>query len=74
MLEISDINTFRASAHVLHGVTLAVRADEVVCLVGRNGAGKTTTIESVMGLLPVKSGTIRFRDREITRLPGFSPI
>ena len=69
MLEISDINTFRASAHVLHGVTLAVRADEVVCLVGRNGAGKTTTIESVMGLLPVKSGTIRFRDQEITRLP-----
>jgi branched-chain amino acid transport system ATP-binding protein len=48
---------------------LAVRADEVVCLVGRNGAGKTTTIESVMGLLPVKSGTIRFRDQEITRLP-----
>jgi branched-chain amino acid transport system ATP-binding protein len=69
MLEISDVNTFRASAHILHGVTLAVRADEVVCLVGRNGAGKTTTIESIMGLLPVKSGTIRFHDREITRLP-----
>ena len=69
MLEISDIDTFRASAHVLHGVTLAVRADEVVCLVGRNGAGKTTTIESIMGLLPVKSGTIRFHDQEITRLP-----
>src|SRR5918995_123522 len=69
MLEISDIDTFRASAKVLHGVTLAVRADEVVCLVGRNGAGKTTTIESIMGLLPVRSGTIRFHETEITKLP-----
>ena len=70
MLEISDLNTFRASAHILHGVTLSVSADEVVCLVGRNGAGKTTTIESIMGLLPVRSGTIRFHDKDITRLPA----
>ena len=69
MLEINDLNTFRASAHILHGVTMSVSEDEVVCLVGRNGAGKTTTIESIMGLLPVKSGTIRFHDKEITRLP-----
>jgi branched-chain amino acid transport system ATP-binding protein len=70
MLEISDLNTFRASAHILHGVTMSVGEDEVVCLVGRNGAGKTTTIESIMGLLPVKSGTIRFHDKDITHLPA----
>ena len=69
MLEISDLHTFRASAHVLHGVSLTVSEDEVVCLVGRNGAGKTTTIESIMGLLPVRSGTIRFHNKDITRLP-----
>ena len=69
MLEIRDLNTFRASAHILHGVSISVSEDEVVCLVGRNGAGKTTMIESIMGLLPVKSGVIRFHDEEITRLP-----
>src|SRR5260370_22643543 len=70
MLEIEGINTFRGPAHVLNGVPLTVGEEEVVCLVGRNGAGKTTTIESINGLLPVRSGTIRFRGEEITRLPA----
>ncbi len=69
MLEINDINTYRASAHILHGVSLTVGDREVVCLVGRNGAGKTTTMESVMGLLPVRSGTIRFHGEDVTGLP-----
>ena len=42
---------------------------EVVSLVGRNGAGRTTIIESIIGLLPVRSGHIRFRGQDITRLP-----
>jgi branched-chain amino acid transport system ATP-binding protein len=46
-----------------------VNAGEAVCLVGRNGAGKTTTIESIMGLLPVRSGKITFKERGITQLP-----
>ena len=70
MLEIEGINTFRGPAHVLNGVSLTVGAKEVVCLVGRNGAGKTTTIESINGLLPVRSGTLRFRGEDITRLPA----
>jgi branched-chain amino acid transport system ATP-binding protein len=82
MLEIKDLDTFRASAHILHGVSMSVGEDEVVCLVGRNGAGKTTTIESIMGLLPVRSGTIRFHGEDVTGLPphqrarrgmGYSP-
>jgi branched-chain amino acid transport system ATP-binding protein len=82
MLELERINTFRGPAHVLLDVSLRVGDGESVCLVGRNGAGKTTTIDSVMGLLPVRSGKVVFKGQDITRFPthrralsgiGYSP-
>ena len=82
MLELERINTYRGPAHVLNGVSLTVRDGESVCLVGRNGAGKTTTIDSIMGLLPIRSGKITFNGKDISRLPtharalagiGYSP-
>jgi branched-chain amino acid transport system ATP-binding protein len=69
LLELDTITTYRGPAQILRDVSLAVNDDEVVCLVGRNGAGRTTIIESILGLLPVRSGTIRFRNADITRLP-----
>src|SRR5438093_5967152 len=69
LLEVDAINTFRGPAHIRHGVSLTVAENEVVSLVGRNGAGRTTIIESITGLLPVRSGQILFRGRDITRLP-----
>src|SRR6266566_1652029 len=69
LLEVEAINTFRGPAHILRGVTLGVDDGEVVSLVGRNGAGRTTIIESITGLLPVRSGHIRFRGEDITKLP-----
>jgi branched-chain amino acid transport system ATP-binding protein len=82
VLRLERIDTYRGPAHVLRGVSLVVHEDEAVCLVGRNGAGKTTTIESIIGLLPVRSGRIALRDRDITLVPtherarsgiGYSP-
>ncbi len=69
LLEVEDINAYRGPAHLLRGVSISVDVDEVVVLVGRNGAGRTTIIESITGLLPIRSGRIRFRDEEITTLP-----
>jgi branched-chain amino acid transport system ATP-binding protein len=69
MLELQAINAYRGAAHVLRGVALQVNKAEVVCLVGRNGSGKTTTIDCIMGLLPVRSGTITFQGQDVTRLP-----
>ena len=69
LLELDSITTYRGSAQILRGISRVANEDEVVCLVGRNGAGRTTIIESILGLLPVRSGTIRFRDADITRLP-----
>jgi branched-chain amino acid transport system ATP-binding protein len=69
LLEVHNINTYRGPAHILRDVSIDVDTDEVVALVGRNGAGRTTIIESITGLLPVRSGQIRFRQEEITSLP-----
>ncbi len=69
LLEVAGIHTYRGRAHVLNGVSLRVAAGEAVCLVGRNGAGKTTTIETIMGLLPARAGTVHFAGPDITRLP-----
>jgi branched-chain amino acid transport system ATP-binding protein len=70
MLELSRIDTFRGPAHVLRGLSLRVGDAEAVCLVGRNGAGKTTTIDTIMGLLPARAGTISLGGQDITKLPA----
>ena len=65
MLEVSDLNAWYQESHVLHGLTFEVREGEVVTLLGRNGAGKTTALKSIMGLVPRREGSVRFRGREL---------
>ena len=65
MLEIADLNAWYGESHVLHGAAFEVREGEVVTLLGRNGAGKTTTMKSIMGLVPRRAGSIRFRGAEL---------
>jgi len=70
VLEVDKVETYRGPAHVLRSVSLTLGAGESVCLVGRNGAGKTTTIDTIMGLLPSRSGRVRFKGQDVTRLPA----
>ena len=69
MLEVNDLNAWYGESHVLHGAAFEVREGEVVTLLGRNGAGKTTTMKSIMGLVPTRKGSIRFRGAELVNAP-----
>jgi branched-chain amino acid transport system ATP-binding protein len=69
MLALDGIHSFYGETEALFGVSLRVRAGEVVALLGPNGAGKTTTLRSILNLTDVRAGTIRFDETEITRLP-----
>lgn len=71
MLKIADIETFYGPSQALFGVSLDVKAGEMVALMGRNGMGKTTTIRSIFGLTPAARGTIEFESRNLRRLPAF---
>ena len=69
MLTLDGIHTFYAKSHILHGVSLEVRAGEVVGLLGRNGVGKSTTLKTIMGLVRPAEGRIVFDGRDIAGLP-----
>jgi len=68
MLEVRNLQAWYGESHILHGVDFHVHEGEVVTLIGRNGAGKTTTLKAIMGLVPRREGSIRFRDRELIGL------
>src|ERR1017187_4041154 len=71
LLEVENIETCYGLSQVLFGLSLQVRAGEMVAMMGRNGMGKTTTIRSILGLTPARAGTIRFAGREVRKLPSY---
>jgi branched-chain amino acid transport system ATP-binding protein len=72
MLEVTDLHSYYGVAHVLNGVSIAVRPGELAALLGRNGMGKTSLIRSIMGLAQprVRAGSVRFLGEE---LRGIAP-
>ena len=70
-LEAADIHAFYGKSHILHGVSLEVRAGEIVALLGRNGAGKTTTLRSLIGLTPPRQGRVTLFGADVTGLPPY---
>ena len=71
MLLVRDITAFYGSSQALFGVSLKVRRDEVVTLLGRNGMGKTTTVKAIMGLVETGGGKIEFDAKKINGRPSY---
>lgn len=74
MLEIRDLRTGYGPIEVVHGIDLDVREGECVALIGANGAGKSSTLKTVCGLLPARSGQIRFDGQDITNRKGHAIV
>ena len=70
MLKIKNLNQFYGESHTLWDVDLDVLPGTCTCLMGRNGVGKTTLLKSIMGLLPVSSGSISFEGNELAGKPA----
>ena len=71
MLQVNNICSFYGDVQILHGVSLEVKAGEMVTLLGSNGAGKSTTIKAICNINPVKSGEIIFGGQPIHKLPAY---
>jgi len=69
MLEVEDLHAYYGRSHILQGVSFAVRAGEIVSLLGRNGAGRSTTIKTLMGEVR-PHGVVRFKGN---RIDGLKP-
>jgi branched-chain amino acid transport system ATP-binding protein len=70
VLEIRDMVCAYGQVAALKGVTLSVKAGQLIALIGANGAGKSTTLRAISGLVPPRSGTMTFEGEDIT---GASP-
>jgi branched-chain amino acid transport system ATP-binding protein len=70
VLDVSKLHSAYGRIEVLHGVSLNVRATEVVALIGSNGAGKTTLLRALSGVQPITSGEISFCGERIDRFPS----
>ena len=71
MITVSDLHTYRGPSYVLQGVDLEIADRQCTALLGRNGMGKTTLVQTIMGQLRPRSGSIRLDGRDIAGRPSF---
>jgi len=69
MLTLGNIQVTIKSFVILRGISLDIPQGQLIALAGRNGAGKTTTLKSIMGLVPVVGGSVRFDGQDLLAVP-----
>ena len=74
MLAVSDYVVSYGQSEVIHNINFDVRPNEIVAVVGRNGMGKTTLMKSLIGMVPVKAGTIKIDGNAVTGLKSFERV
>lgn len=74
MLELHEVYAGYGATDVVHGVSLTVPDQSVFAIMGHNGAGKTTMLKAILGLVPVRSGSVRFRGADVTSKPTHARV
>ena len=70
LLEVKDLSVYYGVIQAIKDISFEVNEGEIVTLIGANGAGKTTTMQSIMGLIPARSGSVIYNGTDITKMPG----
>ena len=70
LLEVKDLQVFYGVIQALKGISFEVSQGEIVTLIGANGAGKTTTMQTIIGLIQPKAGSIIYNEKDITKMPS----
>ena len=74
MLSLTDVHTYYGHIHALQGITVEVRAGEIVTLIGANGAGKTTTLKTISGILHPRQGAVTFEGKDVSKTPAHTLV
>lgn len=74
MLEVKGVQQYYGGSHILRDVSLQAKAGEITVVLGRNGVGKTTLLKSLMGLTPIRSGSITLDGQDLTRAAPFNRV
>lgn len=67
LLQVKDLNVYYDNIHAIKDLNIEVDEGEIVCLIGANGAGKTTTLQSISGLIPIRSGQVYYKEKLISK-------
>ncbi|NRF69024.1 urea ABC transporter ATP-binding subunit UrtE [Aquincola sp. S2] len=74
MLKVDSLNQYYGGSHILRNLGFEAKQGEVTVILGRNGVGKTTLLKSLMGVVPVKTGTVQLDGADITKATSYERV